>query len=138
MVFYMKKILRMTKVVRTVKVREILRDMLAELPDEALLEKYQLNWKQLGKIYTKLFYGGLLSDELMLTRIELRQGKDASHIPLVQIDGSGTIYECLVCGYISALHFSECPRCRQINLRRLSRRVPARDYAAYSARYAAS
>jgi hypothetical protein len=128
----MKKILRMTKVVRTVKVREILDDMLVDLSDEALLEKYHLNWEQLGKIYTKLFYGGFLSDVDLLTRIDLRQGKDASHIPLVQIDTYGTIYECLVCGYISFLHFSQCPRCRQINLRRLSRRVAARDYAAHA------
>jgi hypothetical protein len=131
----MKKIMTMTKIVRTFKVREILGDMLANMTDEALLLKYALSWKQLGKIYTKLFYGGYLSDEDLLVRIELRRGRDASHIPLVQINTSGSVYECLVCGYMSALHFSECPRCHQINLRRLSRRVASANYAAHSARY---
>ncbi len=131
----MKKIMTMTKIVRTFKVREILRDMLTDMTDEALLRKHALSWKQLGKIYTKLFYGGYLSDKDLLARIELRRGKDASHIPLVQIDSAGTAYECLVCGYISASHFSQCPRCSQINLRRLTRRIAAANYAAQSATY---
>jgi hypothetical protein len=119
---YMKKILRVTKTTRLLKIREILADMFADVSDEALLEQYSLSWEQLEKIYSKLFYAGFLTAEDLEKRIDLRAGKDASHIPLADIYGDKALYECVICGYISHLHFSACPRCRQINLRRLTRR----------------
>jgi hypothetical protein len=124
----MKKILRVTKTTRLVKIREILTDIFADVSDEALLEQYNLSWEQLGKIYSKLFYGGFLTAEDLEKRIDLRAGKDASYIPLADIYGDKDLYECLICGFISHLHFSECPRCRQINLRRLTKRSPGSDY----------
>jgi hypothetical protein len=123
----MKKILRITKTTRLVKIREILTDIFADVSDEALLEQYSLSWEQLGKIYSKLFYGGFLTVEELDRRIELRVGKDASHIPLVDIYGDKALYECLICGFVSHLHFSACPRCRQINLRRLTRGPASSD-----------
>jgi hypothetical protein len=118
----MKKILRVTKTTRLVKIREILTDIFADVSDEGLLEQYGLSWEQLGKIYSKLFYGGFLTAEDLERRLDLRVGKDASHIPLAEIYGSKALYECLICGFISHLHFSACPRCGQINLRRLTKR----------------
>ena len=74
----MKKILRITKTTRLVKIREILADMFADVSDEKLLEQYDVSWEQLGKIYSKLFYGGFLTTEDLEKRIELRPGKDTS------------------------------------------------------------
>ena len=116
-----KKVVTFTKTTRLLKVSEVLDDMLAGVQDEELLHKYCLTWKQLHKVYSKLFYGGYLSKMEMVWRIELRSGGDASHIPVADIEESRDSYECLTCGFSSSLHFSECPRCRQINLRRLVR-----------------
>ena len=121
----MKKMLRITKITKIVKTREILNDILAEVSDEALLDKYSLCWEQLAKVYSKLFYGGLLTCEDLCRRIELRSGGNASHIPLAEIHGSVKVYECHTCGFTSHLHFSACPRCREINLRRLTKRALA-------------
>jgi hypothetical protein len=118
-----KKVVTFTKTTRLLKVAELVGDMLADVPDEALLRKYGLAWNQLHKVYSKLFYGGFLSKDEMVRRIELRGGRDTSHIPLVEIEESGTSYECMTCGFESTLHFSKCPRCKQINLRRLMRRA---------------
>ena len=124
----MKKILRVTKTTRLVRIREILTDIFADVSDEALLEQYSLSWEQLGKIYSKLFYGGFLTAEDLERRIDIRVGKDASHIPLAEICGDKALYECMICGFVSHLHFSACPRCRQINLRRLAKRSPSSHY----------
>ena len=128
-----KKVVKVTKVTRMLKVSEILGDMLTDVTDEELLEKYGLNWKQLEKIYCKLFYGGFLDKDQLRRRSQIRAGRQAFHIPLAEIDNQGGIYECSICGYISTLHFSVCPRCRQINLRRLTRQS-----APFAALYRAS
>jgi hypothetical protein len=116
-----KKVLRMTKTVKVLKISEILDDLLADIADEDLLKKYKLTWVQLEKVYNKLLYSGFLSRTLLKRRVELRDGKSASHIPLAEIDASGRLYECGFCGFRSRLHFSACPKCRNVNLRRLSR-----------------
>jgi len=134
----MKKVLKVTKVTRLLKISEILPDILSGLSDEDLLEKYRLNWEQLRKIYSKLFYGGFMTKGDLLRRIELREGQDASHIPFVEIEPRGAVYECLICGFNSEFHFSECPRCRQVNLRRLTRRSPMIAIATSAPRHAAS
>ncbi|MFH1115936.1 MAG: hypothetical protein V1792_18650 [Pseudomonadota bacterium] len=117
----MRKLLRVTKVTRVMKIADLLRDILTDLSDEELLEKHDLSWTQLEKIYTKLFYGGYLSKAELAGRVALRRGKDASHIPYVDLESSDMLYLCEICGYSSPLHFSSCPRCRQVNLRRLTR-----------------
>lgn len=119
----MKKRVTVTKVTRLLKIADILQDILSAVSDEELIQKYELSWKQLGKVYSKLFYGGYLSKEELSSRIELRSGRDCSHIPLVDIQDFEHEYECQICGFSSPLHFSACPRCRQINLRRLTRRI---------------
>jgi hypothetical protein len=133
-----KKLVRVTKITKVIRVSEILRDMLEDISDEELLEKYQIGWIQLGKVYGKLFYGGFIGKREMRRRIDLRAGRDTSHIPFVEIKGSASMqYECVECGFKSSLHFSTCPRCRKVNLRRLRRSVlpPAspRRYVAQSA-----
>ena len=119
----MKKRVTVTKVTRLLKIADVLQDMLSAVSDEELIQKYELSWKQLGKVYSKLFYRGYLSKEELSSRIELRSGRDCSHIPLVDIQDLEHVYECQICGFASPLHFSACPRCRQINLRRLTRRI---------------
>ena len=115
-----KKVIKVIKVITVLKVSEILGDILSDITDEELLEKYGLCWNQLEKVYCKLFYGGFLGKDQLQRRSCLRAGRGASHIPLAEIDDPGRIYECLICGYTSTLHFSACPRCCQINLRRLT------------------
>jgi hypothetical protein len=131
-----KKVVTFTKTTRLLKVAEVLDDMLAGVSDEELLQKYCLTWQQLHKVYSKLFYGGFLSKTEMIWRMELRPNGDTSHIPVADIEEARDSYECLTCGFSSTLHFSQCPRCRQINLRRLARR--RRDYPSIAVeRYAA-
>lgn len=115
----MRKIVTVTKVTRLLKLGDILSDILSDLSDEAVLAKYDLSWRQLGKVYSKLFFGGILTREDMLRRLSLRCGRDASHIPFVEIEDMEKVYECEVCGFTSPFHFTSCPRCRQLNLRRL-------------------
>ena len=117
----MRKLLRVTKVTRVLKVADVLRDVLSDRSDEDILEKHDLTWRQLEKVYTKLFYGGYLSKAELARRVELRRGRDASHIPFVDLESSDMLYVCEICGFSSCLHFSSCPRCRQVNLRRLTR-----------------
>ncbi len=87
----MKKILRVTKTTRLVKIREILTDIFADVSDEKLTEEYSLSWEQLGKVYSKLFYAGFLTSEDLEKRIDLRSGKDSSHIPMAAIYGDNHI-----------------------------------------------
>ncbi len=117
------KVVKVTKVKRIIKVADILRDLLNDMSDESILARYRLTWQQLEKIYAKLFHAGFLSKQEMATRIELRSGKDASHIPYADLGEMGEVYECTICGFTSGRHFSACPRCREVNLRRLQRRV---------------
>ncbi len=118
-----KKLVKVTKVTKFIRVSEIMRDMFENRSDEELLEKYQIGWKQLGKVYGKLFYGGFMDEGDMRRRMELRGGRRSAHIPLVEINGSTMIYECVSCGFKSPLHFTACPKCRKVNLRRLRRSI---------------
>ena len=122
----MKRLLRVVKVTRIFKLNEVLNDIQSGVVDEDILGKYRISPKQLGRIYCKLFYGGHLTKGDMVRRIEMRRGRDASYIPYAELQDTGQIYECLTCGYSSALHFSVCPRCQQLNLRRLVR--PRTDF----------
>ena len=131
------RVVKVTKVKRVIKVSDILRDLLNDVSDETILRKYRLTWLQLEKIYAKLFHAGFLSKQEMETRIELRSGHDASHIPYADLGEAGEVYECSVCGFASSRHFSACPRCREVNLRRLQRRAPAVAVASGGSGYAA-
>jgi len=119
----MKRVLTVTKTTRVLKIKDILRDLLSDVSDEELLRKHNLRWEQLEKIYAKLFYSGYLGKDDLERRVDLRDGKDTTHIPFAEIEDSGTLYECTICGFVSPLHFSTCPRCREINLRRLTKRI---------------
>ncbi|HMK35386.1 MAG TPA: hypothetical protein VK463_09990 [Desulfomonilaceae bacterium] len=130
-----KKVVRMTKVTKVIKVADILKDMLQDISDEELLLKYRIGWKQLEAIYGKLFYGGFLDTSCMRRRIDLRGGRSSAHIPLADIKDSGSVYTCLTCGYTSSLHFSACPRCRQVNLRRLHKSALPAAFPPYYAGY---
>ena len=133
----MRKLVKVTKITRVFRVAEILNDILTDMSDEDLLKKYRINMKQLGKIYCKLFYGGFLGKDDIVRRVELRHGKDASYIPFAEIQDGDVTYECVVCGFASPLHFSTCPRCQQLNLRRLtrpSRNVPRSTASVYATR----
>lgn len=132
----MRKLVKVTKITRVFRVAEILNDIFAEVSDEELLKKYRINLKQLGKIYCKLFYGGFMGKDDMVRRVELRHGKDASYIPLAEIQDADVTYECVVCGFASPLHFSTCPRCQQLNLRRLTR--PSRNVSRSTASVSAT
>jgi hypothetical protein len=125
----MRKLVKVTKITRVFKVAEILKDILTEVSDEQLLRKYRINFKQLEKIYCRLFYGGFLTKDDMVRRIELRHGKDACHIPFAELPNSSATYECAICGFASSQHFSACPRCRQLNLRRLTKSSRPYPYA---------
>ena len=117
-----RKVFGIVKTTLVLKVSELLKDMSGGVSDEELLEKYSLTWAQLRKVYEKLYYGGYLSRVDLEERYWLRAGKNAAHVPFAEISADDDkIYECVVCGYISHLHFSSCPRCHQINLRRLAR-----------------
>lgn len=118
----MVKIRRITKVARLIRVREIVSDLRSDITDEELVEKYDLTWRQLSKVYTRLLYGGYLKKEDLKRRLEMRSGRASSHIPLAQMDHGGNGYECCICGFSSLLHFSACPRCHRINLRRIMKK----------------
>jgi hypothetical protein len=118
----MRKLLRISKVTRVFRLKELLNDVHSGVEDDDILDKYRITRKQLGRIYSKLFYGGHLTERDIVRRIAMRGGKDSSYIPYAEFQGSNQIYECLTCGFSSMLHFSACPRCQQLNLRRLSRR----------------
>lgn len=119
----MKRVLKVTKTTRVLKIKDMIGDLLSDVTDEEVLEKHNLRWDQLEKVYAKLYYSGYLCRDDLRRRASLRNGKDVGHIPLAEIDESGNVYECTVCGFASALHFSTCPRCREVNLRRLTKRV---------------
>jgi hypothetical protein len=120
----MRRVLTVTKTTRVLRVKELLADLLGDVVDELILMKHRITLKQLEKIYSKLYYGGYLSRDDLERRVHLRQGRDASHIPFAEMEERGTLYQCGICGFVSPLHFSTCPRCREINLRRLTRRIP--------------
>jgi uncharacterized protein (DUF433 family) len=121
----MRNHLKVVKTTKRIKVSDLLYDFMSGCTDEELLENYGLNWNMLHKVYCKLFYGGHISKDDLLQRVAMRRGKDAAHIPLVDIESVETSYECEACGYQSALHFSSCPNCRQYNLRRLHSNSPS-------------
>jgi hypothetical protein len=133
-----KKVVKVTKITKMLKVSDILNDMLSDVADEDLLIKYGLGWEQLEKVYLKLFYGGFLETDQLRRRSRLRAGKPTSHIPLAEFEDPGRVYECLICGYTSQLHFSACPRCRQINLRRLIRQSSGTIASSRMVRHAAA
>jgi rubrerythrin len=117
-----RKVFGIVKTTVVLKVSELILDMAADVSDEELLEKYSLSWNQLRKVYEKLYYGGYMNKADLEERYQLREGKSASHIPFAEMsDGDDKVYECQICGYMSHLHFSSCPRCHHINLRRLAR-----------------
>ena len=124
------KIRRITKVSRMVKIREIVRDLRSSTSDEEIMDKYALTWRQLAKIYAKLFYSGYLCEPDIVRRREMRAGMSTAHIPVTQIDSVSVGYNCSLCGFTSAFHFSECPRCHGVNLRRLARKRQSLDHAA--------
>ena len=121
----MRKIIMIKKVSRLIPTAEILRDLNSPKTDEELLEHYQLTWPQLEKIYSRLFHGGFLSEEDLMRRLEMRSGKAASHIPFARMQNSTRRYYCSFCGFDSPHHFSTCPRCSGVNLRRLRKKRPA-------------
>jgi len=118
----MKKLLRITKTTRVFRLKEMLNDIRSGVADEDILGKYRISHKQLGRIYSKLFYEGHLTKRDIVRRVGMRAGKDSSYIPYAEFEASDYVYECLTCGFSSMHHFSACPRCQQLNLRRLSRR----------------
>ncbi len=109
------------KIKIVIKVSEIVGDMLSGVSDEDILQKYGLTWTLLRKVYIKLYYNRHISSGQLETRLMMRNGADASHIPFVQIEEQDRLYECAECGYVSEIHFSSCPQCYQINLRRLTK-----------------
>jgi len=119
----MLKIVRVTKITRLIRLSEILADIKSDTTDEKIAEKYRLTWSQMARAYSKLFHEGFLAVEDLRRRLAMRSGKAASHIPLVQMDDSAARYECFFCGFVSPFHFSACPRCQALNLRRLWARV---------------
>ncbi len=118
----MKKALRITKVTRLLRISEIVTDLRSDKTDEELLAAYDMDWRQLSKVYSKLFFGGYLSEADLIQRREMRRGRDVSHIPLVEISDVAASYQCQICGFTSGHHFSECPECGELNLRRLTKR----------------
>ncbi|MBM4327345.1 MAG: hypothetical protein FJ118_09300 [Deltaproteobacteria bacterium] len=119
----MKKQLTITKTKKLIRIRDIVDDLKSEKSDEEIKERFSVSWEQMGKIYARLFYGGFITEEDLVRRVELRDGRDASHIPLVRIDLPDCLFQCSLCGFTSSRHFSRCPRCREIHLRRLRKRA---------------
>ncbi|MEW6531479.1 MAG: hypothetical protein AB1473_11625 [Thermodesulfobacteriota bacterium] len=119
----MKRQLTITKVKKLIRIRDIVEDIKSEKSDEEIKERFSVSWEQMGKIYARLFYGGYITEEDLIRRVELRDGRDASHIPLVRIDLPDSLFQCSLCGFTSSRHFSRCPRCREIHLRRLRKRA---------------
>lgn len=120
----MSKQLRITKVTRFIRIPEIVNDLRSDKTDEDLLVEYNLDWRQLTKIYSRLFFGGYLTEYDLIRRRQMRPGREASHIPHVQSVSSEKFFECQACGFMSEYHFTECPECGELNLRRLTRRAP--------------
>ncbi len=121
-----------TKTVKLINVNRILHDLKSEAADEDLMEKYHLSLKQLEKVYIKLYYGGHLSRSDMRKRIRMRLGKRNFHIPFAEMSNEDG-FLCSKCGYISHLHFSKCPRCEQLNVRRLTSVSQRHDHIPISA-----
>jgi hypothetical protein len=119
----MKRVMRATKITRVLRVKALVKDLLSDLSDEEIMAKHDLRWDQLEKVYHRLFHSGYLSRGDMLRRIELRDGQDASHIPYAELVDTDRVFLCAICGFSSRKHFSMCPRCSEVNLRRLYRRI---------------
>jgi hypothetical protein len=118
----MLRVRKITKITRLIPLSDIVGDLKSDASDEDVMAKHKLSWGQLAKVYSKLFYGGAISREDLARRFEMRRGKRVSHIPLVRIEASALGYRCSVCGFVSERHFSVCPECSGLNLRRLIRR----------------
>lgn len=121
----MKKVVTITKTTKLLRVRDVVQDLESNLSDEEILEKYGLTWGQLSKVYSKLYHRGYIDIEDLCRRREMRGSKGASHIPLVSLDDPEKMYTCIYCGFRSQAHFSTCPRCTGVNLRRLKKIAPA-------------
>jgi lipopolysaccharide biosynthesis regulator YciM len=100
---------------------EILADIKSNLADEQLLQKYRLSWPQLTKVYSRLLHFGHITQDDLARRLTMRSGQDGSHIPVAHIDPPEKNYRCNECDFRSRAHFSACPRCNSVNLRRLTR-----------------
>jgi len=105
-----------------INTRDFMLDLQSDTPDEELIEKYSITWRQLSTIYSKLLHRGLLSLDDLRRRLALRVGKSTSHIPIVEIHEEFPEYQCAFCGFVSLFHFTACPECHAVNLRRLTRR----------------
>jgi Fe2+ or Zn2+ uptake regulation protein len=113
-------VIKIIKKKKRIKLNSILRDILSEMSDEQILEAYQINKLQLSKVYSRLYQLGLLSEEDLEKRIELRGARDISHIPLAQFPPTMDHFVCEDCGYVSRRHFTQCPECSAINLRKIT------------------
>lgn len=109
---------------KSIRIRTIdfLEHLEVDTSDEELIQKYNISWQQLSQIYSKLLHRGLLSLDDLRRRLALRVGKSASHIPIVEIQEEFPEYQCSFCGFTSLFHFTACPECHAVNLRRLTRR----------------
>ena len=120
----MKRVVTITKTTKLLKVRDVVQDLESDKSDEEIREKYGLTWKQLTKVYSKLYHRGYIDIEDLFRRVQMRGTRDASHIPLVTLDEPQRTYNCIYCGFRSQAHFSTCPRCAGVNLRRLKKIAP--------------
>jgi len=105
-----------------IKTTDFLNDLKADSSDEELIDKYRITWRQLSQIYSKLLHRGLISLDDLRRRLALRVGRSTSHIPIVEIKEEFPEYQCAFCGFASLFHFTACPECRSVNLRRLTKR----------------
>lgn len=121
----MKKVVRITKTTKLLKVRDIVQDLESDLSDEEIREKHGLTWVQLAKVYASLYHRGYIDEEDLFRRVKMRGAKGAAHIPLVSLDEPIRVYHCIHCAFRSRAHFSTCPRCGGVSLRRLKRVAPA-------------
>ena len=80
----MKKLLRITKTTRVFRLKEMLNDIRSGVADEDILGKYRISHKQLGRIYSKLFYEGHLTKRDIVRRVGMRAGKDSSGHPVTR------------------------------------------------------
>lgn len=111
---------KVIKVKKRIKLKSILQDLLSDMTDERIMISYDLNKLQLSKVYSRLYHLGLLSEEDLERRIDLRGAKDISHIPLAAFPITTDHYYCEMCGFVSRRHFTKCPDCQAINLRKIT------------------
>lgn len=128
----MRKVTTLTKTTRLFKIRVLVQDLRSDMTDEEIMVKHGLTRNMLAKVYARLFHQGYLDGEDLDTRLEMRGGNDSAHIPLVRMENHEVEYECYACGFTSDSHFSECPQCRRLNLRRM---IECKPSAAYKGRH---